>query len=118
MRTPAIPIVFMLAAGAASALYLPDGALPWFAAGAVAAWQLALLAFVLSRVCLFTAAALASVALAAAASASHADWARSFSKASSWRMRRSAKAAARRFKSGFAACSVAQGRSTSTAGSR
>lgn len=74
LRTPAVPIVAMLAAGAVSALYLPGGALPWLAAGAVAAWQLALLAFVLSRVCLFAAAALASVALSAAASATDADW--------------------------------------------
>lgn len=66
----------MLAAGSVAALYLPGGALPWLAAGAVAAWQLALLAFVLSRVCLFTAAVLASIALSAAASTSRTDTAR------------------------------------------
>lgn len=66
----------MLAAGSLAALSMPAGALPWLAAAAVGAWQLALLAFVLARVCLFAAAALASIALSAAASASDTDWQR------------------------------------------
>ena len=76
MRVPAIPVLLALVAGACSAFYLPVTALPWMAAGALAAWQLALVAFVSSRLLLFAAAALASIALSAAAAARHEDWSR------------------------------------------
>src|SRR5688572_12406109 len=66
----------MLAAGSIAVLYLPSGGMPWLAAAAVAAWQVSLVAFVMSRVLLFVAAALASIALSAAAAALHADWQR------------------------------------------
>ncbi|MEX2269911.1 MAG: DNA internalization-related competence protein ComEC/Rec2 [Vicinamibacterales bacterium] len=64
----------MLIIGATLALWLPSGTMPWFAAGAVALWQLALVAFVAARGLLFVAAALASIALSAAASAQQTDW--------------------------------------------
>ena len=76
MRFPAIPVLLALAAGACAAFYLPGAAVPWVAAAALAAWQLALLAFVSSRMLLFAAAALASIALSAAAAAGHDDWSR------------------------------------------
>ena len=76
MRLPAIPVLLALIAGACAAFYLPGAALPWVAAGALAAWQLALVAFVGSRFLLFAAAALASIALSAAAAATHEDWSR------------------------------------------
>lgn len=63
-------------AGSLAALVLPGGAMPWLAAGAVAAWQVALLALVAARALLFVAAALASIALSAAAATQHADWQR------------------------------------------
>ncbi|MDQ3169454.1 MAG: DNA internalization-related competence protein ComEC/Rec2 [Acidobacteriota bacterium] len=76
MRVPAIPVLCALVTGACAAFYLPGSALPWVAAAALAAWQLALVAFVSSRLLLFAAAALASIALSAAAAASHEDWSR------------------------------------------
>lgn len=63
-------------AGAVAAMALPAAALPWLAAASVAAWQVAILALVGARTLLFIAAALASLACAAAASAQHADWQR------------------------------------------
>lgn len=65
-----------LAAGAACAFFLPVWAMPWLAAGALAAWQLALVALVGSRLLLFAAAALASIALSAGAAALDEDWSR------------------------------------------
>lgn len=59
-----------------AAFVLPGGATPWLAAGGVAAWQVAVVALVGGRARLFVAAALASLALAAAASAQHTDWQR------------------------------------------
>lgn len=62
--------------GALWGLLFPAGAMPWLAAGGVAAWQAALLALVAGRTLLLVAAALASLALSAAASAQHEDWQR------------------------------------------
>ncbi|MDQ3070846.1 MAG: ComEC family competence protein, partial [Acidobacteriota bacterium] len=76
MRHPAVPPFLALLAGAVAALYLPLGAAPWLAAGAVACWQIAIVAFIASRLLLSVAAALAAIALSASASALHVDWQR------------------------------------------
>ena len=76
MRHPAVPIFLALAAGALAALQLPVLTLPWVAAAAVAAWQVALVAYVAARPLAFAAAALASLSLSAAAAAQHDDHAR------------------------------------------
>ena len=73
MRVPAVPVFLALLAGGACAFVLPAWAMPWLAAAALAAWQLALVALVASRLLLFAAAALASIALSAGAAGLHED---------------------------------------------
>jgi len=76
MRAPLLPLFLACVAGAAVAVCLPPVTTPWLAAGAVAAWQCALLAFVAGRPRLCAGAVLASVALASATAAAHEDRAR------------------------------------------
>lgn len=76
MPLPMLPVFLAMVAGAGGALLLPRVPLAWLAAGAVAAWQVALVAFAVGRPRLFAWAAVAMLALAAAAAARHEDAAR------------------------------------------